>query len=443
MSTIDGLEILPLDVRGDSRGWFKENWHAARGPELHPVQNNVSFNAEVGTTRGLHAEPWDKYVSVAAGEVFGAWVDLREGSPTYGCVATAHITPDVAVFVPRGVANGFQALEPNTVYTYLVNDHWSPEAKYTCVHLDSVGIDWPIPIAQAVISEKDAHHPPMQPGIVVPRRKVLVLGATGQLGQALAAQFPDANCFGKEIDITNLEALEALQWRDYRAVINAAAYTAVDAAEQNSGAAWAVNAQGAANVARMAAKFQIPVVHFSSDYVFNGVEETHSEDEPFSPLGVYGASKAAGDVAVGSVEKHYVLRTSWVVGQGKNFVATMLDLKARGVVPKVVADQVGRLTFASELARAAWHLLETGAEFGTYNVTCTGPSASWWEVAASIIPDAQACTTAEYGAAAPRPAHSTLALDKLQQAGFTPRDWREMLQEYVQQYNQQHEGQAQ
>ncbi len=116
---IPGLLVLRLPVHGDDRGWFKENWQrekmTALGlPDFGPVQNNVSYNAARGTTRGIHAEPWDKYVSVVAGRVFGAWVDLREGA-SFGATHTVEIGPDVAVFVPRGVGNSYQALADGTV----------------------------------------------------------------------------------------------------------------------------------------------------------------------------------------------------------------------------------------------------------------------------------------------------------------------------------------
>ncbi|MEO7905123.1 MAG: dTDP-4-dehydrorhamnose 3,5-epimerase family protein, partial [Candidatus Saccharimonadales bacterium] len=127
-TSIPGLLVFDLPVHGDNRGWFKENWQrekmTALGlPDFGPVQNNISFNAEKGVTRGIHAEPWDKYISVASGRVFGAWVDLRAGD-SFGTVFTIEIDPAKAIFVPRGVGNAFQALEDNTAYTYLVNDHW-------------------------------------------------------------------------------------------------------------------------------------------------------------------------------------------------------------------------------------------------------------------------------------------------------------------------------
>lgn len=162
---IPGFFEIDLTVHGDNRGWFKENYQKEKMealglPQFEVVQNNFSYNEEVGATRGLHAEPWEKFISVANGKVFGAWVDLRAGE-SFGQVYTTEITPDKAVFVPRGVANGYQTLEPNVTYTYLVNAHWSPETQYTFVNLfdPALGINWPIPQEQAVFSDKDSAHP--------------------------------------------------------------------------------------------------------------------------------------------------------------------------------------------------------------------------------------------------------------------------------------------
>lgn len=164
-TSIEGLLRIDLPVHGDNRGWFKENWQRQKMvdaglPDLGPVQNNISFNKSRGTTRGIHAEPWDKFISVATGSVFGAWVDLREG-PAFGSVYTTVITPSVAVYVPRGVGNAFQTLEDSTAYTYLVNEHWSPDAEYTFLNLadETVNIAWPVPLADAELSAKDLEHP--------------------------------------------------------------------------------------------------------------------------------------------------------------------------------------------------------------------------------------------------------------------------------------------
>ena len=164
-TNIPGFFIVDLVLHGDNRGWFKENYQrekleALGLPHFEIVQNNFSYNQEKGVTRGLHAEPWEKFVSLANGRVFGAWVDLRKGE-SFGQVLTFEITPDKAVFVPRGVANSYQTLEENITYTYLVNEHWSPDAKYATVNLfdPALGIDWPIPQEQAIVSEKDQNNP--------------------------------------------------------------------------------------------------------------------------------------------------------------------------------------------------------------------------------------------------------------------------------------------
>ena len=132
-------------------------------PAFDIVQNNISFNEKRGTTRGLHAEPWDKFISTANGRIFGAWCDLRKGD-SFGTTFTIEINPGTAVYVPKGVANGYQTLDDNVAYTYLVNAHWSPEAKYTFVNLfdSEVGIDWPIPKEEAVLSDKDSVHPSLK-----------------------------------------------------------------------------------------------------------------------------------------------------------------------------------------------------------------------------------------------------------------------------------------
>ena len=164
-TAIPGFFEIDLVVHGDNRGWFKENYQREKMealglPHFEVVQNNMSFNAQRGATRGLHAEPWEKFISLANGRVFCAWVDLRKGD-SFGKVLTTELTPDKAVFVPRGIANGYQTLEDNITYTYLVNEHWSPDAKYAAVNLfdPELKIDWPIGQDQAVVSDKDKNNP--------------------------------------------------------------------------------------------------------------------------------------------------------------------------------------------------------------------------------------------------------------------------------------------
>jgi dTDP-4-dehydrorhamnose 3,5-epimerase len=455
-TAIPGLVIWDLPVHGDNRGWFKENWQrekmvAAGMPDFGPVQNNVSFNESAGTTRGIHAEPWDKYISVATGRIFCAWVDLRDG-PTFGTVVTAEIDPSRAVFVPQGVGNGFQTLEPNTAYTYLVNDHYSPDAVYTSLNPadETVAIDWPIPLEKAELSAKDRAQGPLSEVVPITPRKTLVIGSGGQLGRALQAVYADVAHVEfvdlPDFDLTSEDFASARRWREYDTIINAAAYTAVDAAETPEGraAAWAANVAGIAALARVASAHRLTVVHVSTDYVFDGTAtRPYREDDPMAPLGVYGQTKAAGDQIISTLDRHYIVRTSWVIGDGRNFVRTMLSLAERGVDPSVVDDQVGRLTFTSELARAIRHLLATRAPYGTYNATGSGPVTSWADVARRTFELAghdpsrvSGVTTAEYfsnatNPVAPRPAYGVLDLTKLEACGFVPADAGESLENYV------------
>ena len=274
---------------------------------------------------------------------------------------------------------------------------------------------------------------------------IFIVGANGQLGTALRNKYPEARSADiSELDITSRESVEEFDWSDIQIIINAAAFTNVDGAETEEGrvAAWNVNASAVANLARIAQKNDITLVHISSDYVFDGTKEPHSENELFSPLSVYGASKAAGDIVLSLLEKHYILRTTWVIGEGKNFVRTMLGLAEKGISPTVVADQIGRLTFTSELVRAIDYLLTNQSPYGTYNVTNDGPLASWAEITRKIFSLAgydnltvTDSTTAEYFAdkegVAPRPLGSDMSLEKIHSTGFISQNWQDELEKYI------------
>ncbi|QGN34873.1 sugar nucleotide-binding protein [Microlunatus sp. Gsoil 973] len=454
-SPIPGLLIIDLPLHGDNRGWFKENWQREKMiklglPDFGPVQNNIAFNASVGVTRGLHAEPWDKYVALATGRIFGAWVDLREGR-SFGTVYTRELGPGTAIFVPRGVANGYQTLEPDTAYSYLVNEHWSAEARaqYTFLNVsdETAAIDWPIPLQDCELSEADKGHPRLAEVTPMPARRTVIIGGNGQVGRALAAVLPDAEVTDRSVlDLADPVSLDKYDWRSCDVVINAAAFTAVDAAETPDGrrAAWATNVAGVAALAEIARRHRLTLVHISSDYVFDGSTGPHGEVEPLSPLGVYGQTKAAGDLVVAAVPQHYIIRTSWVIGDGGNFVRTMIRLAANGVSPSVVDDQLGRLTFADDIARGIDHLLRVRPAHGVYNLSCGGEPQSWASIARSIFTaqgrsaeDVTPVSTETYGAGkelAPRPRNSVLDLSKITATGFVPRDGGEALAGYLDQH---------
>lgn len=266
-----------------------------------------------------------------------------------------------------------------------------------------------------------------------PPGRTVIIGANGQLGRALRSLLPDVEAVGRDrLDLADPRAVETFPWAGVGTIINAAAFTSADAAESLEGRreAWAVNVAGVAALARVAAVHEAVLMHVSSDYVFDGAVEVHTEDEPFSPLGVYGQTKAAGDTLVAQLTRHYVVRTSWVIGAGHNFVRTMAGLAKRGVTPQVVDDQFGRLTFTEDLAGAIVHLLATGSPYGTYNVSNAGPVQAWCDIARDVFElcgrareDVKAVSTEVYALGkqfSPRPRNSAMSLDKIAAAGFVP-----------------------
>lgn len=276
-------------------------------------------------------------------------------------------------------------------------------------------------------------------------KKVLVTGSNGQLGRALQIEFPDAEFTDyQELDITSPDLDSARLWRQYAAIINAAGYTDVDKAETTKGrkAAWKINAGAVANLSKVAAKYNLTLVHISSDYVFDGIATKHTEDEPFSPLGVYAQTKAAGDIAAAMTPKHYIVRTSWVIGDGNNFIRTMCSLAEKDVKPSVVDDQIGRLTFTTDLASCIKHLIDNEAPYGTYNLSGEGGPASWAEIAKKVFElsgkdssNVTPVSTEKYyegkEGISPRPLYSVLNLDKIKSTGFKPTDWHKSLENYL------------
>ncbi|MBZ5946332.1 dTDP-4-dehydrorhamnose 3,5-epimerase family protein [Leuconostoc gasicomitatum] len=184
ITTIPGMIEFDIPVHGDNRGWFKENFQKEKMlplgfPEAFfkddKLQNNVSLSRN-GVLRGLHAEPWDKYISVADnGKVLGAWVDLREGE-SFGHVYQTVIDASKGIYVPRGVANGFQVLSETVSYSYLVNDYWALELKpkYAFVNYadSALGISWDN-VANAEVSEADKKHPLLQDVVPLKTKKLI------------------------------------------------------------------------------------------------------------------------------------------------------------------------------------------------------------------------------------------------------------------------------
>jgi dTDP-4-dehydrorhamnose 3,5-epimerase/reductase len=165
---VPGMFVITSPVHVDERGSFTEGFRrsqlAALGvPLLEVVQHNIAISEAVGVTRGVHAEPWNKLVTVVTGRAFQAVVDLRAGEG-FGVVATVELTPGRSVFIPQGCGNAYQALEPSTAYSYLVSGEWSPATSYLAVdpYDSDLAIDWPIPVSAAILSAKDRANPPLR-----------------------------------------------------------------------------------------------------------------------------------------------------------------------------------------------------------------------------------------------------------------------------------------
>jgi dTDP-4-dehydrorhamnose reductase len=272
--------------------------------------------------------------------------------------------------------------------------------------------------------------------------RYLVTGAGGMLGTDLCRVLDgrDVTALGRgDLDITDTPAVRAAL-AGHDVVINAAAYTDVDAAEGDEAAAFAVNATGAGNLADAAAAIGARFVQVSTDYVFDGTATTpYRETEARRPLGAYGRTKAAGEERALRHPDVFVVRTAWLYGEhGANFARTMLRLAAERDTVSVVTDQIGQPTWSRDLASAIVGLLDAEAPFGIYHGTNAG-EASWFDFARAIFEESgldpervQPTDSASFVRPAPRPAYSVLGHAAWAAAGMSPpRPWREALRAAV------------
>ena len=284
---------------------------------------------------------------------------------------------------------------------------------------------------------------------------ILITGGSGQVGTSLQALswpvgFNVVAPSRAELDLSDVASLEAMmRSREWALVINCGAYTAVDKAETDSVAAWQINALAPVVLARETLRLGVPLIHVSTDYVFDGSSlEPYAVDDKVAPLGVYGASKEAGEQAVRTGNpRHVIIRTAWVISQyGNNFVKTMLRLGVDRPLLRVVGDQFGCPTHAGDLAAALQsialeHLDDVHAPTGTYHFANAG-SVSWFGLAQEIfsvvaktgapVPKVEAISTQDYPTPAKRPANSRLDTDKItKDFGIVPRDWQSAVRDIL------------
>ena len=285
--------------------------------------------------------------------------------------------------------------------------------------------------------------------------RLLLLGGSGQLGISLLRQAELAGWQAlaprrHDLDITDSIGIER-QFRLFspNAIINTAAYTQVDRAEQESATNWRINADAPARLAKLAAEVGAIFVHISTDYVFDGaLRRPYAETDAVAPLNAYGRAKLAGEQAVADLCSHHlIVRTSWLFGgSGLHFVRRMLDLASQQVKLQVVDDQVGGPTPVDELARILLLMLEKAmspdfSEWGIYH--CSGkPALSWYQFALAIfdelqgrgykVPMVSPISSQDYGASAKRPLNSCLDHSKIQRVfGISPPEWLPAMQRFV------------
>lgn len=277
--------------------------------------------------------------------------------------------------------------------------------------------------------------------------KVLMVGKTGQLARFMQITQPEIEltCLGRDqLDLSKPECISnALGSYSFDLIVNAAAYTAVDKAESEPELAQAVNAESPGEIAKVCADRQVPVIHYSTDYVFPGdAASPYLVSDATGPNSVYGQSKLEGEQAVRNANaKHFIFRTAWVYGEiGQNFFLTMRRLAAERDSLSIVSDQIGGPTYARAIADCSWQVIEkirdnADQPWGTYHMTCGG-QVSWFGFAQALLAlsgyshvQLAPLSTAEYPTPAKRPAYSVLDNSALnEKLGLQMPDWSQALE---------------
>ncbi len=277
---------------------------------------------------------------------------------------------------------------------------------------------------------------------------VLVTGVKGQLGHDVVNELEKRGHKALGVDIEEMDITDSRSVMDVithaapEAVIHCAAYTAVDAAEDNEDLCRRVNAQGTENIVKACQSLNCKLMYISTDYVFNGQGTRPWEpDDKREPLNVYGQTKYEGELAVETLEKYFIVRIAWVFGvNGKNFIKTMLNLGKTRDSLTVVDDQIGSPTYTYDLARLLVDMIETD-QYGRYHATNEG-LCSWYEFACEIFRQAgiqikvSPVASSEYPSRAKRPMNSRMDKSKLQAMGFEPMPpWQDALRRYLKEIN--------
>ena len=451
---IEDVLIIEPKVFGDHRGWFTETYSKAKfqelGIDVDFVQDNHSMSAQKGTLRGLHFQidpkPQIKLVRCTKGKILDVAVDLRKGSSTYKKWVGIELSEEnkKQLIIPKGFAHGFLTLTDDVEVQYKVDEYYAPESDRSIRFDDpEIGVDWEI--EDPILSEKDLKAPLLKDSDVDFSLKFMVTGVNGQLGHDVVLKLKEMNIDviaprRDEFDLTNIEQIKKYIIAEKPdVIIHCAAYTAVDKAEDESDLCYSVNVEGTRAVAEVAKKINAKVVYISTDYVFDGSgQEPHSEEKETNPINYYGYTKELGEKVVRElIERHFIVRTSWVYGSnGNNFVKTMIKLAEERNELSVVSNQIGAPTYTKDLAEFIVSLVLTN-KYGTYHGVNEG-YCSWYEFAKEIFEKSglsiniNPILSEEYPTRARRPLNSRLGKTNSDVANIKRLpDWKDALSRFL------------
>jgi len=449
-----GLLIIETDIYGDHRGWFTEtytkNKFVNNGINTDFVQDNQSYSSQKGTLRGIHFQinpkAQSKLIRCTRGAIIDVVVDLRKGSDTYKQWFSIELSAEnkKQLFIPKGFGHAFLTITDNVEVQYKVDEYYSKEHDRSIRFDDpDIGIDWGI--ENPILSEKDLAAPFFKDSDANFSVKVLVTGVNGQLGYDVVKRLIELGIEAIGVDINDFDITNKDQTQKYilnskpDVIVHCAAYTAVDKAEDDKEKCYAINVEGTKNIAQVCKQIDAKMVYISTDYVFDGRGiEPQPESKQTNPVNYYGYTKAKGEQIVRDiVDKHFIVRTSWVYGKnGNNFVKTMLNLAKIKDEINVVNDQVGAPTYTKDLAGLICDMIQT-TKYGTYHGVNEG-YCSWYEFALTIFKKAgldikvNPIPSTEYLAKAERPLNSRLSKSNLDKNGFRrlPK-WEDALDRYL------------
>ncbi len=451
---------------GDERGYFtsitKKQTDALKFAGWKQDSESKSVK---GTLRGLHyqKEPFcqAKIVKCIEGAVLDVVVDLRKDSPTYKKYAAIELTKENGrmLYVPRGFAHGFLALEDNTRFGYQVDNAYTPRMEEGFAWDDpTINIPWKeifkkYGIDKPILSERDMNRPKLseiKTTFLRRPKRFLVTGVNGQLGYDIVKELKERGetdilpLTRDDMDITDKEKVTQIV-KAYQpdVIFHCAAWTAVDKAEELKEDCEKVNVVGTKNITDASIEVNSKLIYISTDYVFDGTKEgLYNEDDTPNPKNIYGKTKLAGEEEAKRNPKHFITRISWVFGvNGNNFVKTMLKLADKYKELKVVNDQIGSPTYTVDLAKLLVEMAET-EKYGTYNVN-NEEYCSWAEFAKFIMQTAgkktkiKEVSTEEYydgkdmSKIAYRPRNSKLDKSKLEQEFYRLPTWQDATKRYI------------